>query len=143
MEGETESTWETFANAPPELTILSDLALDPSRGFGDSFDLRRRIGPIYDILRHPQTRTPMTVAIYGDWGTGKTSAMRWLMSLLETWNAGGGREEGQVCVRPVWFDPWKFDSKEEVWRGLLAEVVIASLDGEASTVTNIRTAMKD
>jgi len=29
------------------------------------------VGPLYDMLRHPRTHTPMTAAIYGDWGTGQ------------------------------------------------------------------------
>lgn len=68
--------------APPKMTILAD---HPSRSEEDDFlDLESRLGVVFDILRHRQTRAPITIAIYGDWGTGKTSAMHWLARRLGT-----------------------------------------------------------
>ena len=73
-----------LATKPPEMTILSD---HPSESSGDDFlSLESRLAVVLDILRHKNTRCPITVAIYGDWGTGKTSAMHWLESQLEVWN---------------------------------------------------------
>ena len=116
---------EQLALAKPMLTVLSDQALLPEEAHLDSFQLSHRLGPVYDILRHPDTRTPMAIAIYGDWGAGKTTAMRWLHGLLETWNDKG---DGRVKVRPVWFYPWKYHDREDVWRGLVAEVILASIN---------------
>lgn len=57
---------------PPQLTVLDDGALDPAEADArDSFDLAFRIGPIYDVVRHPKTETPMAMAIYGDWGRAR------------------------------------------------------------------------
>jgi len=55
----------------PRLTILDDGAISPDDPNADQFDLISRVGPLYDMLRHPRTHTPMTAAIYGDWGTGQ------------------------------------------------------------------------
>jgi len=59
-----------FALEPPQMTILSD---HPSQSSIDVF-LRMESGlaVVLDILRHRHTRCPITIAIYGDWGTGKT-----------------------------------------------------------------------
>jgi len=55
------------------------------------------MGPVFDILRHHDTRTPLSVGIYGDWGSGKTTAMHWLKHHLDQWNAEG-EAENKVIV---------------------------------------------
>lgn len=72
----------------------ANATLSPDDAHRDSFNLSYLLGPVYDILRHPKTKTPMAIAIYGDWGTGKTTAMRWLHGLLETWNGTRKRAYG-------------------------------------------------
>ncbi|MEM9492057.1 MAG: P-loop NTPase fold protein, partial [Myxococcota bacterium] len=107
--------------------------------------LASKLGPVYDILRHPDTQTPLSIAIYGDWGTGKTSAMRWLEGMLEKWNEDGPHSDDSSLgrsVRPVWFYPWKYHNQDEVWRGLIAEVILASIDIRGSTIERIKTAVK-
>jgi hypothetical protein len=135
-------SYKAFASRPPELTVLTDHALEPVHGHLDSFNLRYRIGPIYDIVRHPNTRTPLAIAIYGDWGTGKTSAMRWLHGLIDVWKAEAAEDETRIRVKPVWFYPWKYDKKEDVWRGLISEVIINTIDVEGTPVETVRRAAK-
>src|ERR1700686_3850445 len=62
--------------------------------------MRQRLGAVLDILRHGNTRCPITVAIYGDWDTGKTSAMRWLESQLREWNKLDVRARGRNWLMP-------------------------------------------
>jgi Leucine-rich repeat (LRR) protein len=116
----------TFKVAPPRMTILSD---HPSRSAAHSPDLlalEGRLASVFDILRHRNTECPVTVAIYGDWGTGKTSAMRWLETQLCAWNKLPKKDrEGHSLVHPVWFDPWRYHTREDVWRGIIAEVVLS------------------
>jgi formylglycine-generating enzyme required for sulfatase activity len=138
---ERKNRHRDMALMAPELTIVSDLPLAPDEAFRDTFELDFRLGPIYDILRHPKTRTPMAIAIYGDWGSGKTSAMRWLDDKLAIWN-GDGDMEGKVRVKTVWFYPWKYHSKEDVWRGLISEVIIKTIDVERATNATVTDAAK-
>ena len=99
-------TFEEFVKRAPELTVLTDQPLMPVEAFdADTFNFLYKLGPLFDILRHPRTKTPMAILISGDWGTGKTSAMKWLQGLLEKWNETAGRRE--LKVRPVWFYPRK------------------------------------
>lgn len=136
-----EQSFKDFASQAPKLSVLTDHPIEVTDAWRDSFELRYRVGPIFDIIRHPDTKMPMTIAIYGDWGMGKTSAMRWLESGLHIWNARAGKKG--VTVRPVWFYPWKYDTKEDVRRGLIAEVVLNAIDVKnASTKTVISAAKK-
>jgi len=119
-------TFEQFVKRSPELTVLTDHPLTADQieeTFADDpFNFRYKLGPVFDILRHPGTKTPAAILISGGWGTGKTSAMKWLECLLEKWNETG--PAGRTKVRPVWFCPWKYDNKEDVRRCLIAEVII-------------------
>ena len=54
------------------------------------------------FLRNRQTRPPLTVAITGSWGSGKSS----LMNLLQEDLIRSG-------VQPVWFNAWHHESEEE------------------------------
>lgn len=70
----------------PRITVLTDQPLATREAYRESFALDFRMGPILDIVRHPATRTPLAVAVYGTWGAGKTTAMKWLHALLGIWN---------------------------------------------------------
>ena len=127
-----------FSHQPPQITFLSDhasqdrgaeqVANDPLAELvdKDQLNLETRLASTFDILRHKNTRCPLAVAVYGDWGTGKTSAMRWLETRLREWNTLDNPDRmGHPRAYPVWFDPWRYHSKEEVWRGIIAEVILA------------------
>lgn len=137
-----------FKVQPPQMTILSD---HPSRAdearSPDLLALEGRLASVFDILRHKNTECPVTIAIYGDWGTGKTSAMRWLETQLGAWNKLPAEErDGHPMVHPVWFDPWRYHTREDVWRGIVAEVVLSLFKVKAikraNFVQNLRLAAK-
>lgn len=125
-----------FAKRKPELAILSDHPLRDDECSGETFDLRWKVGPVYDIIRHAHTKTPMAILITGGWGTGKTSAMRWLHSLLDVWNKSV--ESDDFRIHPVWFYPWKYDSKQDVWRGLIWEAIMGTIDIRGATLEEVR-----
>jgi len=58
--------------------------------------------------------TPLTVGIYGEWGSGKTSLMRMILDRLDP----------NRCAT-VWFDAWRYAQQETLWRALLLSVVEA------------------
>jgi predicted KAP-like P-loop ATPase len=140
-----EIQFSEFAHRPPELSIVSDNPLKDEQLASEQFNLRYRVGPIFDIIRHDDTETPMTIAIYGTWGTGKTTAMKWLDGLLQEWNSSLGVKtpEGKRKVRTVWFYPWKYHEKEQVWRGLVSEVILKSIDVKEMTIERVKKAVKD
>lgn len=133
--------FQKFAARGPELTVLTDHALKPEETYRDSFNLRYRLGPVYDILRYPGTKTPMAIAVYGDWGAGKTTAMKWLHGLIDEWNENSQAED-KIKIRPVWFYPWKYDNKEDVWRGLIAEIIWKAIDVKTANIKTVTEGFK-
>ncbi|ARX87130.1 MULTISPECIES: KAP family P-loop NTPase fold protein [Streptomyces] len=55
---------------------------------------------------------PLTVGVFGPWGTGKSSFMKVCQDLLDE------RE-----IPTVWFNPWKYDQKDEIWHALIQSVL--------------------
>ena len=132
---------QKLASIPPVLPVISDHPLEKETAGQDKFDLCYRLGPIFDIIRHPKTAMPTTIAIYGDWGVGKTSAMKWLEALIKEWNE---QPDGldKTKIHPVWFYPWKYHEKEDVWRGLISEVVLASINVKGADLPRVEKAAK-
>jgi hypothetical protein len=106
-------------------TLLSDRAFEAETDDAEGFNMPFIMGPIFDVIRNINTRTPLTVGIYGGWGTGKTSAMEWLHGIVRESNKV---ERPETKIVPVWFYPWKYQNKDDVWRGIIAEVILATLD---------------
>lgn len=63
------------------------------------------------FLRNAKTSPPLTLAIIGDWGTGKSSLMRLLCADL--------RRHGQ---RPIWFNAWHHQKDEQLFSALLGTI---------------------
>ncbi|MCK5270334.1 MAG: hypothetical protein KAJ46_06100 [Sedimentisphaerales bacterium] len=120
-----------LAIKPSDITVLGDNAATMDELKGDTFNIAYHIGPIFDIIRNKNTKTPLTVGIYGTWGTGKTTAMKCLDKMLKVWKEKGV-SENNFTTRNVWFYPWKYLTKEEVWRGLIAEVIIKATNFETA-----------
>ena len=126
----------------PVITALTDAPVSRDTFKNDAFGLARTMGPVYDILRHPKTQTPLSIAIYGDWGSGKTTAMYWLEDRLALWREQG-KAKDKVSVHTTWFHPWKYDNKQDVWRGLIAEIIIACLGIEGTTIESWKGVARD
>lgn len=56
--------------------------------------------------------TPLTLAIYGAWGSGKTSLMQMIQARLD-------RDK----YLPIWFDAWRYAQTDSLWRALLVSLV--------------------
>jgi hypothetical protein len=61
------------------------------------------------IVRSAES-APLTIGIEGQWGTGKTTFMRRL------------RKELQSECATIWFEPWKYQERDEIWKGLITEL---------------------
>ncbi len=132
-----------LATTPPRISVLSDQPIQNEQSYRESFNLEYRLGPIFDILRHPQTQTPMAIAVYGDWGSGKTTAMKWLDSLIDKWNKEGKDDKKQKFnLSSIWFYPWKYHTKEDVWRGLVSEVIIHGIRVKDPSMAKVKKAIK-
>ena len=63
-----------------------------------------------EFLSASELPTPYCVGIYGSWGTGKSSFMAMMRRHLS---------EAMSADHLLWFEPWLFDNKEEVWKALV------------------------
>jgi phosphopantetheinyl transferase (holo-ACP synthase) len=79
---------------------------------GDKFGFKSYVEILGETIIDTQS-LPFTIGIFGEWGTGKTS----LMYLLRNWLNDGG-------CKTVWFNPWKYDNKEELWAALIQSILL-------------------
>lgn len=111
---------------------LSDLEADE-----DQLDFTPYTDTLVDIIRDPSTVGPFVVGVFGAWGSGKTSLMRFVERRIR--KAEGAFKEFRV----VWFDAWKFEKEDALWRALLFRVVdelrVRDKDGKEITGPELRT----
>lgn len=77
----------------------------------DKLDFAGLARGISRYLRNPETTPPLTLAITGDWGSGKSSLMQLVCADL--------RRFGH---RPIWFNAWHHQKQEHLFAALLGEV---------------------
>ena len=72
--------------------------------------------PLVEILRKAivdSKSLPFTIGVFGEWGCGKTSFLQLLRGSLES-----------ADCKTVWFNPWKYDNKEELWASLIHTILL-------------------
>lgn len=74
---------------------------------------RRLVEALRDFLDNEQTQPPLTVGIYGEWGSGKSSLMRMLSTQLQS--------TGRYVT--VWFNAWRHNKEEHLGPALLQSIV--------------------
>jgi KAP family P-loop domain len=96
--------------------ILADTPIDQDEqdllGFGAYADA------LAELLDHPATSTPLTVAITGPWGSGKTSLAKMVDARLRRWPKERGDPEHILC----WFNAWLHDDAPNLGAAFAAEV---------------------
>ncbi|MFQ5399919.1 MAG: P-loop NTPase fold protein [Anaerolineae bacterium] len=75
-----------------------------------------------DIILDDNTRTPLTIGIFGSWGSGKTSLMKLIEQGLKEKAA---EEESGKKTHTVWFNAWLYSKEQALWRALVMQVLAA------------------
>jgi hypothetical protein len=88
---------------------VTDAPLKP--GDVDSLDFTPMALGLSRFIRNPKTQPPVTIAIEGEWGEGKSSVMSLLRGDLE-----------KSRYRPVWFNAWHHQSEEQLLAALLQHI---------------------
>ena len=98
---------------PPVRSVSGHAATDKPVNLGepDYLGARRIAAGLTRYLTNKKTEPPLTLAITGDWGSGKSSLMNYLFASL--------RREG---LRPVWFNAWHHREEQNVLASILARV---------------------
>ena len=71
---------------------------------------------LVSIIR--KAETPLTVGVFGGWGTGKTSLLMMLQDTLR-------KSKAKPRARLVWFNAWQYGQEAALWRALLSRVLEA------------------
>jgi hypothetical protein len=80
-------------------SLLPDEPIDNATRFG--FDDYSKA--LATIIKSKELQTPFTIAVHGDWGSGKTSLMKTVSRELESVS------EEEVKVKTIWFEAWEFE----------------------------------
>jgi len=82
---------------------------------------------LFDIIRDQDTQTPLTIGIFGSWGSGKTSLMTMIKDRLDALHRQERRQARQgEPIRPhltAWFNAWLYSRDEALWRSLILRVL--------------------
>jgi hypothetical protein len=78
---------------------------------GDRFGFGTHATVLCDAIATAEN-LPLTIGIFGPWGMGKSSFMKVCEGLLRARD-----------IRTVWFNPWKYDQKDEIWHALIQTVL--------------------
>ncbi|MBM4430204.1 MAG: hypothetical protein FJ026_07655 [Chloroflexi bacterium] len=86
------------------------------------------------LIAAKTTHTPLTVGVFGEWGTGKTTLMQALRGRLDETKALGSREASISFLnrkehgdyrrcRTVWFNAWKYGHEKEILVALVEAIL--------------------
>jgi len=62
---------------------------------------------------------PFRIALFGPWGSGKSTILKMVQSLIEEVNNTDDDEAGQMYFRPLWFNAWEYESDPNLLMSLL------------------------
>jgi|GEM_PF-1318278 len=64
------------------------------------------------IINATGKSTPLTIGVYGEWGSGKTSFLKMVDEALQ-----------KQDIHPIWFNAWKYDQEDNLWSALIQTIL--------------------
>jgi len=103
---------------PPEESVADVLVSDRplEKADGDVLAFNSIARGLSRFLRNENTLPPLTIAIIGEWGTGKSSLMNLLRVDLRSYK-----------FRPVWFNAWHHQKEEHILASLLENIKLQAV----------------
>ena len=90
---------------------LKTYILDDQWTDKDALDFTPYVETLADIIQ--TGNTPLTIGVFGTWGSGKTSLMKMVKNQLPK------------DFTVAWFDAWKYDKEDTLWRAFILSVLTA------------------
>jgi len=116
---ETEPAPEAPAGRPG-LQMLADAPIEDEKQ--DRLGFVPYVEALAGIINHPETKTPLVLAINAPWGAGKSSLGRMVKRRLEDNRSARGRKPHLTC----WFNAWMHDDAPNLASAFAAEVAQAA-----------------
>ena len=109
-------------DSEPQINRVAGFRPDSVKGT-DHLDVRREAMTLAMVLVHEDVEPPISVGLFGDWGSGKSffmSEMRQLIAQLGDYSRGGG---GRFCQNVVQleFNAWHY-MDSDLWASLAREI---------------------
>lgn len=79
------------------------------------------VGAVRDFLMHPETQTPLTMSVEGEWGSGKSSFLLQLQQALS-----------QAKRKTVFFNAWRHNKDESLWAAFALECIAQLRAGQTA-----------
>lgn len=116
-----ESSPEAPANEVPSGAWLADAGQGQTKvervAQHDAFARQAITDSLVDLIRERSTTDPLTIALFGEWGSGKTSQIGFVKAAL-------GREiAAKPTVRIVDFNAWEHEKSENIAAALAQSIV--------------------
>jgi gamma-glutamyl hercynylcysteine S-oxide synthase len=89
----------------------------------DTFHFAAYAKTISDIIAAKHNETPLTIGIFGSWGSGKTSLMQLIRRNLDTYK----KDENFRRCKTVWFQAWKYADEDKILAALI-EVIFRTME---------------
>ena len=102
---------------PGPFSSLISPILDDRPATEDALDFAPYRDMFVDIVCDENTHTPLTVGLFGSWGSGKTSLMSMIKKKID--------DMGLPAYRTTWFNAWKYNHEDVLWRALIVHVLNA------------------
>ena len=98
------------------VVLLNDTPAADALGFG--YDTYART--IAGMIANKENATPFSIGIHGSWGSGKTTLMRAIRTLLDA--SGPKVSENHRYCKTVWFNAWKYNQQAEILSALIETI---------------------
>ncbi|GAB4547633.1 MAG: hypothetical protein Kow0063_42340 [Anaerolineae bacterium] len=98
------------------------------------FQFRTYADTLARLIAAKTTRTPLTIGVFGEWGTGKTTLLQAIQARLDE-TKSLGKEEASIsfldpvehddyrCCHTVWFNAWKYSHEKEILTALVEAIL--------------------
>ncbi len=90
-------------------------AINDSPSTTDSIGFAPIVTALSRLISHPETKTPLTVGLYGPWGSGKSSFMEQVKIDIK---------KNSDLIQQVDFNAWKHDASHNLWLVLLQALFV-------------------